>query len=99
MQKIKKIVWGEQGPTGVSKSAKKSGFSAAQAHGWAQPKSFWVVPIGGLGVYKSTPKFWSRGSQGAVRSTFQFYYIGIDPKLGKGLPKPRGTRGHPTFGG
>ena len=45
------------------------GFWAAQAQGWAEPKSFLVVPVGGLGVYKSTPKFWSRGTQGAHSTT------------------------------
>ena len=65
MQKIKKILFGEQGTT---RALVKMGFSAAPAKGWAEPKIFWVVPRGGLGVYKSTPKFGSPGSQGADRT-------------------------------
>ena len=57
------------------------GFWAAQAQGWAEPKSFLVVPVRGLGVYKSTPKFWSRGTLGAHSTTFQFYYIEIGSKF------------------
>ena len=99
MQKIKKIPTREHGGIWGPRWPLKMGFWAAQARGWAQPKSFWVVPKGGLGVYKSTPKFGSQGSQGAVSSTFQFYYIEMTPNLGGGLAQPRGPWGRPFFGG
>ena len=76
----------------------KMGFWAAQAQGWAELKSFLVVPVGGLGVYKSTPKFWSSGTQGAVRSQFQFYYIESRPNFDPGLAQPRGIWGPKYFG-
>ena len=52
------------------KNAQKNRFWPAQAQEWAEPKSFWVVPGGGLVVYKSTPQFGYPGSQGAVRTHF-----------------------------
>ena len=55
MQKIKKILFGEQGTT---RALVKMGFLAAPAKGWAEPKIFWVVPRASLGVCKSTPKVW-----------------------------------------
>ena len=80
-QSLKKIAIGEHGDIWPSKWPIKTGFWAAQPRVWAEPKIFWVVPRAGLGVYKSTPKFGSSGSQGASRSHFQFYFIKMGPKL------------------
>ena len=80
-QSLKKIAMGEHGDIWPSKWPIKTGFWAAQPRVWAEPKIFWVVPRAGLGVYKSTPKFGSSGSQGASRSHFQFYFIKMGPKL------------------
>ena len=73
-------------------------FSAAQAQGWAKPKSYWVVSGKGLGVYKSTLKFWPPGSLGALRGTFQFYYIEMTPNSKLGPAQPRGHPGPKFFG-
>jgi len=80
------------------KMAQKFRFWAPQARGWAETKIFWVVPGGGLGVYKSTPEFGSLGYQGAVRSQFQFYLINLTPNLELGVTQPLGAGGQKFFG-
>ena len=68
MQSLRKKFIGEVGLFGAQKLPQNQVFEALPAWVWAEPKSFLVVPEGGLGVCKSTPEFWSWGSLGALRT-------------------------------